>query len=94
MLAAAVGSSERTAAMSLARAFQRYGMYGVDSGDVGGVSTTMLTLHCVVGWSHLGTMLADSSQVQLRMEFTARAEMPALEGAFLADLATLARELR
>ena len=33
-------------------------------------------------------------QVQLRMEYTARAEMPPLAGDFLADLATLARQLR
>ena len=42
----------------------------------------------------LNKHIAIRSQVQLRMEYTARGEMPALEGAFLADLATIARELR
>eukprot|EP01043_Picozoa_sp_COSAG02_P029722 COSAG02_NODE_1862_length_10609_cov_36.585616_12_plen_96_part_00 len=93
---AAVGSPARTAALNLAQAFQRYGMYGVDSGDVGGVSTVMLTLSCAYYLNVLNLEPCHhvASQVQLRMEYTARAEMPALEGDFLADLAMLARELR
>ncbi len=97
VLAAVVGSPARAAALSLARAFQRYGMYGVDSGDVGGVSTATLTPQCSHRLEVVVLVSCDPvsfSQVQLRMEYTARAEMPALEGAFLADLATLARELR
>lgn len=33
-----MGSAAHTAVLNLARAFQQYGLYGVDSGDVGGVS--------------------------------------------------------
>ena len=85
--------------INLARAFQAYGLYGVDSGDVGGVSqiaigflVTVLKFICRICSQDFD--VDGCGQVQLRMEYTARAEMPPLAGDFLADLATLARELR
>jgi hypothetical protein len=84
--------------INLAHAFQAYGLYGVDSGDVGGVSQIaigfLVTVNFICRICSQDFDVDGRGQVQLRMEYTARAEMPPLAGDFLLDLATLARELR